>query len=460
MKKCMLFFLLFIACIPTFSQTVNLTTAGKAANQKIATSVSTEDISLGQANTYYYDNDVPLFYFFRLNPSGYIIVAADYQLPPVIAYSFTNNADQDGQLLQILQSDIRLRMQALPQLPATIKTKRQAAWEALLNQKQTHKTSDTYLVKSNWTQDSPYNLFCPLDPQNGNRSIAGCPAVAMGQIVNYHQTINGVFFSDEDDYYHNYDGRQYWIDNDYVANGFPSFPMLNEYLDTLELHYRNQQVITNNDKAAIVFACGVAATQVFTSTGSGTFGVSQALEAYQKFNFSAARLLTENDTDVYTRMAENIADSLPVHLAVVNPAWSMGHNVVVDGHNAENYFHLNFGWGGSSNGWYQLPDEFPYGLTVLEGAVVDIIPNNVGISKVEKQTVSLFPNPAHDIVYLNQPVAKKTRIEIFSTCGQLCHSTECLEQHSKIDISGLKNGMYVLRIENAGGTSLQKMIKY
>jgi len=459
MKKILLIFLLFIACTPLFSQTVDVTTAEKAALQKIA-GTTQKNITIEQPDTYYYNGDTPLFYFFRLNPSGYVVVAANYQLPPVIAYSYTNNADPEGQLLQLLRSDIQFRMQALPQLPATIKAKRKAAWDALLNQKQFPKAEETFLVKSNWHQDAPYNQFCPLDPQNGNRSIAGCPAVAMGQIVNYHQTTNSVIFSDQDDYYHNYDGRKYWIDNDYVALDFPSFPMLNAYLDTLEMHYTNQQNLTNNDMAAMTFACAVAAKQVFTSSGSGTFGVSQALDAYLKFNFSTAKLLTDSDTNVYAHMAENIENALPVHLAVVDPAWSSGHNVVADGHNTENYFHLNFGWGGYSNGWYLLPDEFPYGLTVLEGVVVDIVPNNVGISKMEKQTFCLFPNPAHEIINIDRPEATKTNVEILNSCGQLCYSTEYTEQHFSMDVSGLKNGMYVIRIKNTKGSFIQKIIKY
>jgi len=55
----------------------------------------------------------------------------------------------------------------------------------------------------------------------------------------------------------------------------------------------------------------------------------------------------------------------------------MGHNVVIDGYNTDEYFHLNFGWGGTYNGWYLLPDEIPYGLTVIEGAIVDIFPAGV-----------------------------------------------------------------------------------
>jgi len=66
-------------------------------------------------------------------------------------------------------------------------------------------------------------------------------------------------------------------------------------------------------------------------------------------------------------------DAQPAHLAVVNPPWTMGHNVVVDGYNTDEFYHINFGWGGTYNGWYHIPDDIPYGLTVIEGLIVDIL---------------------------------------------------------------------------------------
>ena len=54
-------------------------------------------------------------------------------------------------------------------------------------------------VETNWHQNSPYNDFCPIDPSSGDRGVAGCPAVAMAQILNYHRTINNVFFNDSDE---------------------------------------------------------------------------------------------------------------------------------------------------------------------------------------------------------------------------------------------------------------------
>jgi len=213
-----------------------------------------------------------------------------------------------------------------------------------------------------------------MDPVTNIRSYAGCPAVAMGMIVDYHKALNGTRFTDSDDYYHNYAGRTYWIDNDFVANDFPSFPQLNSYLDEVNTRFRYDQELSDSLKAAIIFAAGTAMQQVYTSQGSGTFAVSQAYAGFQRFNFPNVELLTDANPDLYSRMSNNIKDAMPVHLAVVTPAWDSGHNVVVDGYNTNDYYHLNFGWGGQYNGWYLLPSQIPYGLTVVEGAVVDISP--------------------------------------------------------------------------------------
>jgi len=233
-------------------------------------------------------------------------------------------------------------------------------------------------LETQWSQNSPYNNFCPIDLASGDRSVAGCPAIAMAQILNYHQTIKNTIFNDSDDYHHNYAGNNYWIDNDHEEYDFPSFPDLNNYLDSLVYNYQNQIPLTDDDIAALVFGCGVAAEQVYNPAGSGTFGVNQAYQAYQRFSFDEVELLDEDDPDIYDRMQQNIEDGLPVHIAVVNEAWTVGHNMVVDGYNAEDKYHINFGWGGEYDGWYQIPEELPFELTVIEGVIVDIIDDNEG----------------------------------------------------------------------------------
>ncbi|MCD4744817.1 MAG: thiol protease/hemagglutinin PrtT [Bacteroidales bacterium] len=424
---------------------IDFKSAKKVAEIKLIQSDKAENYSIREnANIFKNNKELILFYIFELAPNGYIVVSADTDIPPVIAYSFTNNyytQNSDNNILvQLLRADIQLRLDNLCKLPQEIIKNRNLSWENYLKENIDNLTDKGFQqwppegttstggwLETNWTQNAPYNNFCPIDPVTGNRSIAGCPAVAMAQIVNYYQTINNTIFTDDDDYYHSYAGRNYWIDDDYPEHDFPSFPQLNVYLDTLVNHWEEQQSLINNDKAAINFACGVAAKQVYTSTASGTFGVNQAYDAYMKFDFSSATLLGQGDTAfLYIALSQNMKDARPAHLAVVTPQWDMGHNVVVDGYNTDEYYHLNFGWGGSYNGWYLLPEEIPYGLTVIEGVVLNIdypatkINNNYTVNQVDY--LKIYPNPViNNYTNIEYTLSETNYVDlkIFNINGQL-----------------------------------------
>jgi len=343
---------------------------------------------------------------FSLKPQGYLVISAFYYLPPIIAYSFTSdfqNPSEPNVLSDMLITDLTLRLENIKSLPESVIEERQLQWDSYLENvvpqskrfeqwpPEGSTPTEGWLL-TNWHQDSPYNNFCPLDIAHGGRSLAGCPAVTIAQILNYHATTNDIVFSDADDYFHNYNGNQYWIDNDYVTYGFPSFPQLNSHLQTLQYHYQNNMTLTNNDKAALNFACGVAATQVYGSGGSGTFGVNQAYAAYQRFSCTSAVLLHDTDSDLYSRLSNNMKEALPAHLAIVNQDWTSGHNLVIDGYNTDNYYHLNFGWGGSYNGWYLIPDELPMGLTVIEGVILDIFKEDTGAADLSAEGTLSWTN--------------------------------------------------------------------
>jgi len=387
------------------NKTISLDTATSVAQTKLFELQKT-NIVITMSTQILDENGEPLFYVFNLQPPGYLIVTGSYDLPPVVAYSLTSaftDFTNGNPLYDLVYSDLTLRLHNLNVVSKTILEERHSQWESYitgspLSNKQFEQwppegsTSTGGWLTTNWHQSFPYNNFCPLDIANGgSRSVAGCPAVAMAQILNYHNTTMNVQFDNSDDYYHNYGGNQYWIDNNYATYGFPSFPQLNTYLTTLQSHYDNQITLTNDDKAAITFACGVAATQVYGASVSGTFGVSQAYDAYQRFNCNTVSLLDDNDPDLYQRLSSNMKDALPAHLAIVNEAWTSGHNVVVDGYNTNNYYHVNFGWGGSYNGWYLIPEEMPYSLTVIEGVIVDILNDDLtGAGTLE--WVNITPN--------------------------------------------------------------------
>ena len=454
-------FHLLLVFIPTisFAGPVTIETATKIVNAKIKFSE--------KENVFYINNiiavseaNINYFYAATLNPAGYMIVFAYNELPPVIAYSFQDNLDVDGIFLDILKHDIVKRLANIDKLPSEIIESRKMQWNDLINGTlklsvisqqwpPAATTSTGGWLETNWTQNAPYNQMCPMDLVTSTRSYVGCPATAMGQILNYHQTTNNTEFSNSDDYYHNYSGRTFYIDDDFALHGFPSFPQLNEYLDTLNAHYLNNITPTNQDKAALSFACGVAAKQVYTSAGSGTFGVSQALDAYQRFGCNTAVLLDGTDTSLFTRLIQNMKDSLPAHLAIVDAAWSTGHNIVIDGYNTDNYFHCNFGWGGSSNGWYLLPDDMPYSMTVVEGLIVDILENAIVSTpdaKKESQ-ISIYPNPAHSFITINTGKKSNYSITVLNVLSQVVFNTKTEQQHIQIDTDNLGNiGVYFIKI--------------
>jgi hypothetical protein len=336
------------------------------------------------------DNGSIYAHLFILNPEGYIITSADNTLPPVMAYSLNSSyetTDEDNVLAQLLKADISSRINNINLVSTDLIRDREQVWSLddsravdppLVSWPPEGTTTTGGWIETRWTQSGIYNALCPMDNVSDTRSYAGCPAVALAQILNYHQTLNGTRFNDSDDYHHNYGGNNYWIDNDSATFGFPDFVTLNSYLDNASDQLKYGNPLNNTDKGALVFAAGVAAQQVYNSAGSGTFSVAQAFQSYQRFNFQNIELLTDTATDVNSRMAQNIMEGKPVHYAVVTPAWDSGHNFVVDGYNSDGFFHTNFGWGGTYDGWYLLPDELPYNLTVLEGAIVDIEPYHYG----------------------------------------------------------------------------------
>ena len=305
------------------------------------------------------------------------------------------------------------------------------------------------LLKSHWTQNYPYNQLCPRDPlYNNSYSYAGCPAIAMGQIINYLRTTQDTRFSDSDDYAHHYAGRNYNIDDDWEALQFPSFPELNELLDSVDATFQRGEELSDLLQAAVVFACGTACTQIYTSEGSGTFWVDQAFAAYQRFGFKDCVLFREPDSTMYAILISNIQAGYPAHLAVENPAGTVGHNVVVDGYRKEDgKFHINFGYGGSLDNWYDIPDpNFYYGMTKVEGIILNIIPTPTTVQETAcTAPLEVYPNPVSDVLYMKNLPGEVVDYSIFNLLGQ---EVATGSSSGTISVAELDKGIYFLQIKS------------
>lgn len=422
-----------------FSQPIDQSSAAKVA-EGFLTSCSAE-FQVQEINVLT-DNDEPLAYLAQLTPAGFILISNSELLNPVLAYSFESNWNIGGneELIfhTLIKADLKSRLM-YPDLSITNLQKVNQKWEELLSGEISRERFEQWppegttttggWIEANWTQNAPYNYMCPIDPNTHQRGLAGCPAVAMAMIVNCLKELNGTRLSDADDYYHNFGANnKYWIDNDWQDHGFPYFDSLNLYLDTIEYNFQQQKPLGPMEKAALNFACGTALKQVYSSSISGTYGMSQAGAAYQRFGFEGSRLVLSPDTSENRNLSENIKQGIPAHLGLVDPAHTVGHNVVVDGYNTDEFYHMNFGWGGSANGWYTMPPSTaPYNLTVIEGIVLDIVDGQqVGVGKQQirndQAEILFYPENRLLTIDLKVPSNNQLKINLFSVSGQLLFS--------------------------------------
>ena len=282
----------------------------------------------------------------------------------------------------------------------------------------------------------------------------------MGQIINYLKTTQDTRFSDADDYAHHYAGRNYNIDDDWEALQFPSFPQLNEMLDSIDAAFQRGEELSGMLAAAMVFACGTACTQIYTSEVSGTFTVDQAFAAYKRFGFTDCQLFREPDSVMYATLISNLQDGYPAHLAVENPAGTVGHNVVVDGYRKEDgKFHINFGYGGSLDDWYDIPDpNFFYGMTKVEGIIVNIIPTTSPSAVNEslcQQTLEVYPNPVSEILYLKNLSSERVDYSIYNVLGQ---EVATGSSSGTISVATLEKGIYLLQVNDDASRKTAKFV--
>lgn len=443
MKKLTLLLLSFLLCISSYraiSQSVTEQDAATVAKNFLE--YHSAGFSVGEMVAVT-ENSRQLGWVAQLLPDGFILVSGSYDLRPVLAYSFESSWNTGGSEQEIFHTLMRFDLGNRLDFAAFSdknKAKNQQAWRNFLagNVAKTRfeqwppagTTPTGGWLFANWTQNAPYNAMCPIDPNTNTRSVNGCPATAMAMILNCLEDIKGTRLSDADDYYHNFGaGNKFWIDNDWQAHGFPYFDSLNLYLDTLENNYLGNKPISNSEKAAINFACGVALKQVYSSSVSGTWGIEQAAAAWQRFGFTESRLVYDSDTTLSSDLAENIKQGWPAHLGLVDPPVSVGHNVVVDGYNTDEFYHFNFGWGGSANGWYTMPPaSAPYNLTVIEGIVLDIMGKNPHVGILQQNEDDNYLNAAflsaQNQIRLDFQHAetRELSIDLYSVTGQLLGS--------------------------------------
>jgi hypothetical protein len=316
-----------------------------------------------------------LAYVMVLEPKGYIVVSPDTDIRPVIAYSMDNEfpfeETPDNVLLHLVVWDMENRLNALPLLSEEHKGKNRLLWEQYLakDQGMVEQISQTQqwgpYITTQWHQGNPYNKYCPMDPDTGNRCVVGCTATAMAQIIGYWKYPSSVSFDDNDRY--ETSTRSIKIDEDHDLYDFPSFEELNQMLSEIDYDYED-------NIAALNFAVGISVHMNYTSSGSNAGSSASAF--IEKFGYANASYLDPSSDEFYDVLEKDMKEGRPASLSIRKEG--AGHAIVADGFKETGEYHLNFGWGGTYNDWYFLPEGMPGGYNTVGYAIVKIYPEGFG----------------------------------------------------------------------------------
>ena len=315
----------------------------------------------------------PAYYVFNAEGGGFVIVAGDDAVTPVLAYSREGSFETEGMPANLEDWMERLRGCILEARAKGLKptAKVAKAWkDAGEGRVAPVAAGEVEMKTALWAQDEPFNRLCP--EVDGGRSVTGCAATAISIIMRYHR--------------HPTAGHGNLPDYTYVTN--TNHPQTQEGHSLGETYQWDQMPYTyttgkyseeqGNAVARLMFDVGVMMEMMYNPTGSGAF-IHVAAERLAKYMDYDARARVE--TKGYTsdeKWMEMVRADIDAGLPVLYGGYGTrgGHAFVADGYNPAGYIHFNWGWRGKDNGYYAVTDV--NGLADNDMAVFHLFPNEGG----------------------------------------------------------------------------------
>lgn len=274
---------------------------------------------------------------------AFVVVSSDTQFTPVLGYSDTS-FDSDN-----LPANFRWW---LARITASMKNGYVSSYTPTRST-----SSGSYLCTAEWGQENPYNQNCPKSfGRWGSNLYTGCVATAMSQIM----------------YYYKYPATGSGTDCTYTVvrsssikgTTYPrSFNNTYDWSNMID-DYTSQSTSTQQKAVAtLMFDAGTAVHMQYASDGSGAF-TNDAASAFVE-NFGYDSLSVNYLTRLYYSGEEwmdiidnEISNGRPILYSGVD-ATSGGHAFVFDGIDGKGYVHINWGWDGAANGFYDIADLEP-----------------------------------------------------------------------------------------------------
>ena len=279
----------------------------------------------------------PSYYIFNVGKGeGYVIAAADDRVPAVLGYSDRGqfNPDEMPENMKSWLQGYNDQLEYLNNHPEASIARRTVTGEAIA----------PLLDPIAWDQQSPYYDLCPMD---GNvHSLTGCVATAMAQIM------------------------YFWKYPTATTDTIPGYTTIKRKFqmpaiaagttidwDNILPKYTGYETDAQKEAVAtLMLLCGTALKMDYSYSFSGAFGFDASFAARKYFGYDDATIYRYRKDFFEADWNQMVYDELKAGRPVYYEGCSSdtGHAFVVDGYGGDDYFHVNWGWGGTSNDYFLL----------------------------------------------------------------------------------------------------------
>lgn len=282
------------------------------------------------------------YYVFNIQDGGFVIAAADDQVPAVLGYTDNGSFDTD---------DIPDNMRGyLEGMAAEIQAIRQGLGTGV-----TSNSSDRQaiapMVATKWSQGAPFYYQCPTI--DSSYCVSGCVATAMAQVMKYHE-----WPKEKCEQIPSYSSSD-------AVGTLAALPGV--VFDWANMKDTYSYSIASTDVSAQAVAqliryCGqsVAMKYKTSSSSAETSSVVGALKTYFNYDVGVHKEPRKNyNIDEWNNLIyRELSEKRPVVFS--GKSSGGGHAFICDGYDADDYFHINWGWSGNHDAYFLLSVLNPY----------------------------------------------------------------------------------------------------
>lgn len=280
------------------------------------------------------NSEAACYVFDYNNGQGFMVVSADDLVPALLGYSDDGRFDET----QIPEPMKYWLESYASQIEWAREHQTTAPMKAV---ERPQRSAIAPLITTKWNQSAPFNNKCPQ--VSGTRCVTGCVATAMAQAMKYHN------WPEQGEKSYSYTWNNTTLSMDFSTVTFDWDNML----DT----YGSDATDAQKDAVAtLMYACGISVDMRYGTGASAAVQSKIATALYTYFGYSkgvySARREYYGLIDWENLIYENLRDCGPVVYG--GQSNDGGHSFICDGYSRNGYFHINWGWGGMSDGYFLL----------------------------------------------------------------------------------------------------------